>query len=200
MMNILYVLGNTLYINMTNKCPCSCTFCIRKEGDGVRGSGSLWLDRDPAVEEVKAALAEKDLDSYDEIVFCGYGEPLVRINEVAEVGRYIKSVSKAKVRINTTGLSDLIHNKEHSVQILKGAIDSISISLNAPTAKEYNEVTRPKWGEKSFEVMLKFAKEAKTVVNEVMFSVVDVIGEDKIKRSQEIADELGVKLRVREME
>lgn len=197
MMNILYTIDNSLYINITNKCPCSCTFCIRKEMDGLKGSGSLWMDRDPSVDEVIEALKKKDLNSYKEVVFCGYGEPLVRIREVIEVARYIKSTSKVKVRINTTGLSDLIHHEKDTAKLLVGAIDAVSISLNAPTAEEYVAVTRPKFGEESFDAMLKFAQEAKEDIGDVMFSVVDVLNEDQIKRAKQIADSMGIPLRVR---
>ena len=120
MMNILYTIGDSLYINITNKCPCSCTFCIRKEMDGLKGSGSLWLDRDPSVSEVIDALKKKELDSYKEVVFCGYGEPLVRIHEVIEVAKFIKSQSDVKIRINTTGISDLIHNEENTARCTNG--------------------------------------------------------------------------------
>lgn len=200
MMNILYTIDNSLYINITNKCPCSCTFCIRKEMDGLKGSGSLWMDRDPSVEEVIDELKKENLDLYKEIVFCGYGEPLVRIHEVVEVAKYIKSVSRTKIRINTTGLSDLIHNEKDTAKLLTGAIDAVSISLNAPSAEEYVKVTRPKFGEIAFDTMIEFAKEVKKNIGDVAFSVVDVINEEQIKRCKELSDKLEIPLRVRHKE
>ncbi len=86
-------------------------FCIRNEKDEVANSGSLWLEHEPSVDEVKEAFNKYNLDDYDEIVFCGYGEPLMRINELIEVAMFIKRKSSIKIRINTNGLSDLIHNK-----------------------------------------------------------------------------------------
>ena len=133
-MNILYAIDSSLYVNITNQCPCRCTFCIRLESDEVAGSGSLWLDHEPTIDEVKEALKNYNLDNYKEVVFCGYGEPLVRINEVIEISKYIKSISNIKIRVNTNGLSDLIHNKDTAI-MLKDAIDSISISLNGPDRK-----------------------------------------------------------------
>ena len=137
-----------------------------------------------------------DLDKYDEIVFCGYGEPLVRINEVVEVAKYIRSISDIKIRVNTNGLSDLMHKKKTAV-LLKDNIDAVSISLNAPNKTRYNEVTQPKFGEKSFEALLDFATDCKKYIKEVNFSVVDEINEQEIKESQELADKMNIPLRVR---
>ena len=200
MMNILYTIGDSLYINITNKCPCSCSFCIRKEMDGLKGSGSLWLDRDPSVSEVVDELKKQELNSYKEVVFCGYGEPLVRIHEVVEVARYIKSVSNVKVRINTTGISDLIHKENNTARLLVGCIDAVSISLNAPTADEYVKVTRPKFGTEAFYAMIKFSKYVKENIGDVAFSVVNVINDEQIERCKSLADEMGIPLRVREKE
>ena len=195
-MTILYDYEDSLYVNLTNKCPCACVFCIRKETDHVGNSDSLWLDHEPTVEEVKKEFKNFDLNKYEEIVFCGYGEPLVRINEVVEVAKYIRSISNIKIRVNTNGLSDLIHNKK-TAQMLKGNIDVVSISLNAPNKVKYNEVTKPKFGEKSYEALLDFATDCKKYIKEVNFSVVDEINEQEIKESQELADKMNIPLRVR---
>lgn len=195
-MTILYDYKQSLYVNITNQCPCSCVFCIRKETDHVGNSDSLWLDHEPTVEEVKEEFKKFNLEKYDEIVFCGYGEPLVRINEVIEIAKYIRSISDLKIRINTNGLSDLIHNKK-TAMLLKNNIDSVSISLNAPNKSRYNEVTRPKFGEKSFDVLLNFALDCKRYVKEVNFSVVDEISNEEIEESQKLADKMNIVLRVR---
>ncbi len=195
-MTILYDYKESLYVNITNKCPCSCVFCIRKETDHVGNSDSLWLDHEPTVEEVKNEFKKFNLEYYDEIVFCGYGEPLVRINEVIEIAKYIRSISDLKIRINTNGLSDLIHNKKTAI-LLKDKIDSVSISLNAPNKIRYNEVTKPKFGEKSFDALLNFAKDCKEYIEEVNFSVVDEINNDEIEEAQKLADKMNIVLRVR---
>lgn len=196
MMNILYPIEKSLYVNITNQCPCRCIFCIRNDTDEVGNSGSLWLDHEPTVKEVKKALESYNLSDYNEIVFCGYGEPLVKIEEVIEISKYIKSQKDIKIRINTNGLSDLIHKKDTSI-MLKDIIDSISISLNAPDKESYNNVTRPKFGEQSFESMLNFAKNCKNNIKEVMFSVVDEISYEQIEKSKELSDALGINLRIR---
>ncbi|MEF2900859.1 MAG: TIGR04100 family radical SAM protein [Terrisporobacter sp.] len=195
-MTILYDYEDSLYINLTNKCPCACVFCIRKETDHVGNSDSLWLDHEPTVEEVKKEFKNFDLNKYEEIVFCGYGEPLVRINEVVEVAKYIRSISNIKIRVNTNGLSDLIHNKK-TAQMLKDNIDAVSISLNAPNKVKYNEVTKPKFGEKSYEALLDFATDCKKYIKEVNFSVVDEINEKEIQESKELAESMNIPLRVR---
>ena len=195
-MTILYDYEDSLYVNLTNKCPCACVFCIRKETDHVGNSDSLWLDHEPTVEEVKKEFKNFDLNKYEEIVFCGYGEPLVRINEVVEVAKYIRSISNIKIRVNTNGLSDLIHNKK-TAQMLKDNIDAVSISLNAPNKVKYNEVTKPKFGEKSYEALLDFATDFKKYIKEVNFSVVDEINEKEIQESKELAESMNIPLRVR---
>ena len=195
-MTILYDYEDSLYVNLTNKCPCACVFCIRKETDHVGNSDSLWLDHEPTVEEVKKEFKNFDLNKYEEIVFCGYGEPLVRINEVVEVAKYIRSISNIKIRVNTNGLYDLIHNKK-TAQMLKDNIDAVSISLNAPNKVKYNEVTKPKFGEKSYEALLDFATDCKKYIKEVNFSVVDEINEKEIQESKELAESMNIPLRVR---
>ena len=198
-MTILYDVGKNIYVNVTNRCPCSCTFCIRNEQVGVYGSDSLWLEHEPSFDEVKAELDKKDFSQYKEVVFCGYGEPTERIDFVMELCDYIKSKSDIKIRINTNGLANLIHGCDKT-PILKGRVDILSISLNAPTSEEYMEVSRPIFKEKAFPAILEFAKKAKEYVPKVMFSVVDCIGEEKVARSKELADQVGVKLRVRKFE
>ena len=195
-MTLLYPIRNSLYVNITNLCCCKCVFCIRNITDSVGGSDSLWLDHEPTMDELKQELEKFDLDDYEEVVFCGYGEPLMRINEVVEFAKYIKSKKDIKTRINTNGLADLIHKKKTAV-LLKDAIDSVSISLNAPNEEVYLKVTQPAFGIKSFDAMLQFAKDCKVCVKEVCFSVVDEISDKEIQESQELADSLGIPLRVR---
>lgn len=198
-MTIVYEVGNNLYVNLTNKCPCSCTFCIRQNADGAYGSDSLWLEHEPSAEEVIGALEKADYKKYNEIVFCGYGEPTERIEVLTETARFIKDNKGPEIRVNTNGLSDLIHKKP-TAHLFEGVVDTVSVSLNAGTKDEYLKVTRPSFGEDSYEAMQKFAVECKKYVKNVVFSVVDVIGEEQLKASREMADSLGIKLRVRAYE
>ncbi|MCM1227530.1 MAG: TIGR04100 family radical SAM protein [Clostridium sp.] len=198
-MTIVYEVGNNLYVNITNKCPCSCTFCIRNNGAGAYGSNSLWLEHEPSEEEIISALKNADFKKYNEIVYCGYGEPTERIEVLAATARFIKENGGPPIRINTNGLSDLIHKKPTAF-MLKGIADTVSISLNAGTKEEYLKVTRPSFGEESYEAMQKFAFECKKYVPNVVLSVVDVIGEEQIEAARKVADKLGIKLRIREYE
>lgn len=196
--NITYVVGNKLYVNLTNKCPCNCTFCIRNNAEGVYGSDSLWLDHDPDAEEAVNDLKKHDLSGYEEVIFCGYGEPTEALDVLLECSRYIKSVCATPVRLNTNGLSDLI-NEKATAPLLKGLVDTVSISLNAPDEAEYNAVTRPSF-ENAFEAMQSFAADCLKYVPSVVMTVVDVIGKEQVERSKELAKKLGVTLRVREYE
>lgn len=198
MMNITYVLDNKLYLNITNKCPCSCIFCIRKNGDGAYGSDSLWLDHQPSADEVIESLSKEDLDKYDEIIFCGFGEPTAELEILKSTAKYIRNRTKTKIRINTNGLSDLINGRENTIEEMKGLFDVVSISLNGSTASEYCRVTRPVYGEKAFDCMLNFSKKARDIFPRVILSVVDVIDEAEIERCRDLCGSLGIPLRVRE--
>lgn len=195
-MTILYPVGEHLYINLTNKCPCACTFCIRQNGDGAYGSDSLWLAHDPDISEVKAAFSQWKLADFTELVFCGYGEPTEALDLLLETAKYAKSLPDCPpIRLNTNGLADLIHGKQ-TAHLLEGLIDTVSVSLNAGTKSEYLAVTRPKW-ENAFEAMQQYALDCKQYVQKVMFTVVDVIPQTEIDAAQAVADRLGIPLRVR---
>lgn len=194
-MTILYTVGDKLYVNMTNRCPCRCTFCIRNNGDGAYGSDSLWLEREPSVEEIKAEFEKYDLSDFSEVVFCGYGEPMERADELADIAAFVKGYSDIKIRLNTNGLGDKIHGRP-TAQLLEGKVDIVSISLNSCDRERYNAVTRPKW-EDAFEAMLSFASDCRKYVPKVMFTVVDVISPEETEGSKALAEKLGIELRVR---
>lgn len=200
MMTITYPVKTGIYVNMTNRCPCACTFCLRHNGEGVYGSDSLWLDREPTVQEVCDSIDTWDLSKYNEIVFCGYGEPMERLYDLLEVAKYIKSKSDIKIRINTNGLADLIWN-EKTAPKLEGLIDTVSVSLNATNKEEYLKVVHPKFGIDSYDAMLNFTKDCSKYVPNVVMSVVDVVTS---KEEQEICGKIcelvGAILRVRPYE
>lgn len=196
-MTILYDVGGKLYINLTNKCPCNCTFCIRHNGDEAYGSDSLWLEHEPSLDEVKEAFSKVDMSKYKEVVFCGYGEPMERVNEVIAVGEFVKAnYGDVTVRLNTNGLGDKIHGVP-TAKLLQGAVDIVSISLNSYCKEKYNEVTRPKWDD-AFDAMLAFAADCKAYLPQVIFTVVDVIPPEDISRAKALAMSIGIPLRVRE--
>lgn len=197
MADIVYTYGGSAYMNITNKCPCACVFCIRSNGDGLGSAESLWLKKDPTLEEIKAEIDAFDFSEYSEVVFCGYGEPTQALDNLIASAKYLKEKYGLKIRLNTNGLSDLINGKE-TAKLLEGVVDSISISLNAPNAERYHEVSRSRFGEKAFPALLKFAEDCKKYIPKIKFTVVDIITNDEIEECQKIADSMGIPLRVRE--
>ena len=196
MQSILYEYGSSLYINLTNHCPCNCSFCLRNDQDGVGTADSLWLERDPTAADVIAGFAGYNLANYDQVVFCGYGEPLCALDALLEVSRYIRSISDIPIRLNTNGLGDLI-NQKPTAPLLEGLIDTVSISLNSPTAQGYYNICKPSFGLDSHAAMLKFAQDCVPYVPKVVFSVVDVIPPEEIAACKALTQKLGIPLRVR---
>ena len=199
-MEILYKVHNNLYINLTNRCPYSCAFCLRQKMDKVGESDTLWLLREPTAEEVIEELKKWDVDSFDEIVFCGFGEPTEAFDVLKKVAEFIKSKYNKSIRLNTNGVGNLI-NKRNIAPELKGLIDTVSISLNNPDPEEYAKLVRSKYGEKSFQEMINFAKECKKYVPNVVMSTVDTtISHEEEKKCKEICDEVGAVYRIRPWE
>lgn len=197
-MTITYELGNSLYVNVTNRCSNACEFCVRTKHDGVNGKDNLWLDREPTVEEIKEDFGKRDIDKYDAVVFCGYGEPLMRADEVIEVAKWLKENNPSvRIRINTNGQANLIHKRDITPE-LGGVVDTVSISLNAENAQKYQQVCVSEFGEAAYEGLIEFARLAKEYVPEVIFSVVDVMSKEEIDACRRIAEDCGVIFRVRE--
>lgn len=196
--DVLYDYASGLYVNLTNRCPCRCEFCIRDMVDSLGDADSLWLKREPTVEEVKEMLGQWKLSNYTELVFCGYGEPMKRLEDVLQLCRYVKETTHLKTRINTNGLSDLLHGRRTAPD-LSGLVDAISISLNAASAEKYDRLCHPKFGLEAWPAILRFAEEVKQYVPDVTMSVVGgTIPEQDVDICRQIAQtKLGVKFRVR---
>lgn len=199
-MTILYEVHDNLYVNLTNKCPCACTFCLRQTRDHMENSDSLWLDHAPTLEEVLQEFSRFDMKQYKEVVFCGFGEPTEAFDVLIETARYIKEEYQKPIRINTNGLGNLV-NKKDIAPFMAGLIDSISISLNTPNPDKYFALVRPKFGPDSFQEMLAFAKNAKKYVpNVTMTTVATTLSKSEEEKCQQICDELGVTYRIRPWE
>ncbi len=201
-MTITYEYEGALYVNLTNKCNCNCEFCLRrgKAEGSIYTEDSLWLEREPTREEALESFLGRDVCSYREIVFCGYGEPTYRLDVILWLVDELKArfgQQLPPVRINTNGHANLIQGRNVCPE-LKGRIDTLSISLNAIDAAGYVALCHPIQGEEAYQAMLDFAKESAVYVPNVVMSIVD---KDKtqaeIDRCYEIAAELGVQLRVR---
>ncbi|MBE6634262.1 MAG: TIGR04100 family radical SAM protein [Ruminococcaceae bacterium] len=196
-MTVTYAAGSAIYVNMTNRCPCACTFCLRHHKDHVFQSDSLWLEREPTVREVCDSIDAWELTRYSEIVFCGYGEPTERLYDLLKVAEHIRSKSDIKIRINTNGLADLIWG-EPTAPKLEGLIDSVSISLNATNKEDYFQVVRPKFGIGSYDAMLNFAKACTEYVPSVVMTVVDVVtSKEEQELCRRICESVGATLRIR---
>lgn len=196
-MSILYRYGNTYYINMTNRCPCRCVFCVRNSTPRLGDADNLWLDHEPSVDEIIAEMHSVDVSRSREIVFCGYGEPTERFDDLKECARRIKEEFKKPVRLDTNGLGNLINGRD-IVPEMVGLIDSVSISLNAPNEEEYLEVTRSRFGPGSHQAVLDFIRECRELISGVTVSVVGgSISQESEDECSRMADGMRVAFRVR---
>ncbi len=199
--NLLYFLDEKPYINMTNACTNSCVFCVRDQKEDVQGA-KLWLNDeknspDDFISQIEASK-EKIIFS-SEIVFCGYGEPLIRINEVIEICKYLKkNFPNLKIRINTNGHANAIHKRNVAPEIAP-YVDSISISLNGENEEVYNKVSNPKINN-AYEEVKRFIR---ACVEEKIPTTASVVANVpdypvNIERCKIIAKSLGAKFRARE--
>jgi TatD DNase family protein len=189
--SIAYEMWGSLYLNITNRCTNDCSFCIRNITDTLWGY-NLKLATEPTVDEIKRAIG--DPGRYREVVFCGYGEPTVRLDVVLEIGRWLREQG-ARVRLDTNGQGSLIWNR-NVVPELAGAIDAVSVSLNAGDAETYDRVCRSRFGSGAYEHVVAFVRESLKAGMETSVSVVDV-PEIDVDAARRVAGELGVPLRVR---
>lgn len=195
-MIITYTHRDGLYVNMTNRCPNRCDFCVRSHGDTLYGN--LWLEREPSAEEILASIEEHDLSRFSELVFCGYGEPTERLADTLGICRRIRQISDIHIRINTNGQSELINGKD-STRLWEGLFDTVSVSLNAADSDTYDRICHSRYGKAAYPAILEFAKNVKPYVGHVILSVVDTtIPPEDIEKCRAVADTLGVELRVRE--
>ncbi|HTZ18082.1 MAG TPA: TatD family hydrolase [Dissulfurispiraceae bacterium] len=190
---IAYRIRDSLYLNITNRCTNKCSFCIRYQSDFVKGH-NLRLHGEPTAKELQDAIG--DPRSYREVVFCGYGEPMLRLDVVKSVAAWIKEQGGV-VRINTNGQGNVINGK-NVLPELKGIVDALSVSLDAPDEETYDRVCRPTF-KGVFDEVVGFLREAKTYIPDVQATVVEMEGVD-VDRCRRLADELGVKLRVRKLD
>lgn len=190
----------SLYVNITNACNCDCVFCLRSMKEMAQES-SLWVERDPRLDEIIAALEKVPWDYVGEVVCCGFGEPLMRLETVLDVLCYVKEKHPdVPTRVNTNGLGELEHGCVFAERFA-GILDTISISLNASNAERYLALTRSQFGLRSFEAMLAFAAHCKPYVPHVVLTVVEKVEDaEEIARCRAICAERGLTLRVRPYE
>jgi TatD DNase family protein len=189
---IVYPIRRSLYINLTNRCTSNCVFCIRNTTDYIMGY-NLQLEKEPTAKEVIDAVG--DPTAYEEVVFCGYGEPTLRLDCMIEVARALKKKG-ARIRLTTNGHGNLIYGRS-IVGDLVDLIDKVSVSLNAPSAEVYSKVCRPTFGMRTFEEIKKFIIECRDRLPEVEVTCLDLEGVD-IKECERLTkEELKVQFRPR---
>ncbi len=193
--------GRTVYLNLTNRCTCSCVFCLRhlKKLDANK---TLWLEREPSVAEIKAILQAVPWEIIDEVVFCGFGEPTMRLDDVLQLLTYIKKAHpRVKTRLNTNGLSDLAYGRDTACVFAGEILDTVSISLNASTAERYLALTHSQFGLPSFDAMLAYAEHCKDYVSQVVMTIVDTVeGPGEIEACRNLCQKKGLTLRIRAYE
>ena len=195
--NYVYTIGNKIYINLTNRCSNNCDFCIRQGRQGMNGT-TLWIHDEPTAEDIVSQLPQ-NMDDFDsEVVFCGFGEPTYNLDVLDEVASYLHCTDKT-TRINTNGQGNLIHKRDIT-DVIVTSCDIINVSLNESTAEKYQKHCKSIFGTSAFSALLEFAKLCKQRGGNVVFSVVDSIGEKDVAECQKLADSLGIPLRVRAKE
>lgn len=190
---IAYKIRNSLYLNVTNRCSNYCTFCAKFKSYTVKGH-YLRLGEEPDFKKVIDAIGPDPLQ-YDEIVFCGFGESLIRLDLVKEVGMYLKRMG-CRIRVDTDGLANLVHRRNVLPELK--FVDVISVSLNAPDSATYQKLVKTPFGDAAYPAIVFFLKEAKKHISKVVASIVAVPGLD-VEACRKVAeDEIGVAFRVRE--
>ena len=201
MSNVLvYTLDGKIYINLTNRCTNDCIFCLRKDKSDVKGQ-QLWLDDENSTAKDVIEQFEKIYPETPskEIIFCGYGEPMLKLEELKEVAKYIKQkLPYSKIRVNTNGHANFVY-KRNVVPELKGLVDEFSVSLNGATKEEYNELSQPKF-DGAYEEVKKFIKACANAEISVVASVVEGYKGRHLdlEKCEQIAKNFGAKFRVRE--
>lgn len=191
---IYYEAYGNLYLNITNRCSANCVFCIRDISDGVYGY-NLRLSHEPTVDEIINDLKTLDLSKYKEVVFTGFGEPTIRLDELLKVTRYLNE-RNIVVRLDTNGHAGLIHPDRNVISELKEAgLNAVSVSLNAESEELYNELCRPIY-DNSYQAMLDFTKEVLDAGIHTRMTVVGV-PEIDIEKCERIAHDIGADFHVR---
>lgn len=187
-----YRYKDAIYINLTNRCTNDCTFCVRNAHDGV-GGYHLRLVTEPSAKDIIEQL-EKQND-VSKVVFCGLGEPTMSLDVLLSVARYLKKRGST-IRLNTNGQANA-YAKQNIAKRLSSLIDVVSISLNAPNAKEYQKYCRSIYGEQAYAYLIDFAKACIDEGIDTVLTVVDIIGEKQVNECRTIAEGIGARFRVR---
>ena len=195
-MIITYEFGKNLYVNTTNRCTCACEFCLRATGDGVGTGTNLWLEREPTRGEILTDILSRDLSKYEELVFCGYGEPTHRWDDIAAVIDELRPQKPGvRIRIDTNGHGSHINGRDIAPE-MKGRIDTVSVSLNRASAAAYDAVVHPSFPG-AFEAMCDFTRRCVRCGVHTVMTVVDNMPQAEIDACAALCASLGAAFRVR---
>ncbi len=189
---ISYTIGNRLYLNITDRCTLACEFCPKTQGVMRVHDYDLTLENRPEADEVIDAIGNPA--DYTEVVFCGFGEPTLRLKVLLEVAQFIKSRG-GKVRINTDGLANLT-NKRNVLPELASCVDALSISLNGQNEEVYNRHCVPAL-KGSYQAMLDFIEQAPKYINDVTATSINGLEGLDIAACRTLAEARRVKFRQR---
>lgn len=189
---IAYKIRNSLYLNITNRCSNSCIFCAKFDNFTVKGH-HLQLKHEPSSREVLEAIGSRS--DFDEVVFCGYGEPLIRLDLIKEVAAELKNKGH-RIRINTDGQANLVHGR-NILPELAGIIDTVSVSLNSADPVQYQQLCRSPFKDEGFKGVCDFLRAAPAFIPTVIATAV-TLPEVDIEAVKSLAAELGVSFRERE--
>jgi len=195
MTRIAYNIRNSLYLNITNRCTLSCTFCPKTHGEYSVKGHNLKLEREPTVDEIMESIGNPG--RWREIVFCGYGESTLRLDAMKEVARRLKALGVKRIRLDTDGLANFVYGRDVTPE-LEGLVDAVSVSLNTPDEESYNRICRPGRPGNAYEGAKEFIRRVKRVVPEVTVTAVGLpnLDAEAVRRMAE--EELGVRFRCRE--
>lgn len=194
----LYEYGGNLYVNMTNQCPNRCQFCLRQNSSGSLYANNLWYQgSEPSKEEFWDQLQRRDLNRYPEIVFCGYGEPACRWDDMMWLCDRIRGQGSHFIRVNTNGLANLITGRNAALE-LDSRVDAVSISLNASTPEGYDAICHSSFGLEALPAILRFTATAVFNVPHVRMTVVSTMPKAEQDACRQLAESVGADFFVRE--
>lgn len=190
----MYEAHGNLYLNITNRCTAECVFCIKRYSDGVYGY-NLRLSKEPSLSEIIKQLSGLELSKYKEVVFTGFGEPLVRLDDVLEITKWL-TTRGIRVRLDTIGHAKLLYpGRDVASELADSGMKVVSISLNAQDANTYNRLCDPKYI-KAYDKMLEFARDVSKAGLDLRFTVVNLPVVD-IEKCKKIAKEYCADFKVR---
>lgn len=189
---LVYDIGDNRYINIGKTCTLRCTFCPKQHGSWQVHEFNLKLARMPTSAQLIEALG--DISRVNEVVFCGFSEPTLRLNVLLQVARWAK-LQGGYVRVNTDGLGNLVHGRNILPELAE-CVDAVSISLNAQDERHYEQHCQPQLPG-SYQSLREFITLAPRYINSVTVTAIDGLAGVDIAACETIAHQAGAAFRRR---